>query len=256
MIINRNQTNCRSGFSLIEVVVTIAILMSLTIAVVVMMRGAIDVRQGLSVESKITQRLNNAMEIVARDVSHAILISKNDKTRYSFDRNMKTVFKVESGSEVDKLMLTTLSNRPFRANSHESDQAYVVYQVSDSTDVPGRKNLYRGIMQATSKDLKEEPPMRLLARNIKRFKIIGWRGDQWLKDKWDSDRSDTANKIPRMIRVEIGTWADDPLPGDTPDPAMEDSMVELKTVITPPLSLGFNDVKQQVSSINWYNGRD
>ena len=167
MIINRNQTNCRSGFSLIEVVVTIAILMSLTIAVVVMMRGAIDVRQGLSVESKITQRLNNAMEIVARDVSHAILISKNDKTRYSFDRNMKTVFKVESGSEVDKLMLTTLSNRPFRANSHESDQAYVVYQVSDSTDVPGRKNLYRGIMQATSKDLKEEPPMRPLCADLK-----------------------------------------------------------------------------------------
>jgi len=246
----------QAAFTLIEVILTVAIMMTLTIAVVVMMRGVIEVRQGLSVEGRITQRLNNAMETVARDISHALLISKNDKTRYSFDRNMKTVFKVEAGAETDKLMLTTISHRPLRANSHEPDQVYVVYQVSESEDVPGRKNLYRGWMPITNKDLKEDPPMRLLARNIKRFKIIGWRGDQWLKDRWDSERSDTANKLPRMIRIEIGTWPDDPLPGETPDTVGDDQIVELRTVVTPPLGLGFNDIKQQMSSISWYTGRD
>jgi len=244
------------GFSLIEVIITIAILMSLTIGVVVMMRGAIDLRSGLSVESKITQRLNNAMAVVSRDITHAILISKNDKVRYSFDRNMKTVFKVEAGGDTDKLMLTTLSHRPLRANSHESDQIYVVYQVSDSPDIPGRKNLYRGQMPITNRDLKEEPSMRLLARNIKKFRIMGWRGDQWVKDRWDSDRSDTANKIPRMIRVEIATWADDPVAGDVPDPSQDNNVVELKTIVAPPLALGFNDMKQQTSSVSWYAGRD
>ena len=67
--------NGRAGFTIIEIMISISILLSLTVAVVVMMRSSIDVRQGLSMQSRSVRQLNYAMEMISRDIEHAFVLS-------------------------------------------------------------------------------------------------------------------------------------------------------------------------------------
>jgi len=238
-----------NGFSILEVIITISILLTMTMAVTMMLRAGFEVRTGLAQKARVSHRLNVAMAQVVKDLEHGLVISANDQVRSPTERSVRTTFRIEQGSDSDKLALTTLTHRPITANSHTGDQVYVVYEVKDAQDSPGRRHLYRGEINVAASDLKEDPPMQLLARNIKRFKVVAWRGDDWLKDRWDSNRGDTRGRMPRMLRVEMTTWNVDPLPGENPDPASDEDVTNVGTVVQPPLALGFADLKQAMSTM-------
>jgi hypothetical protein len=238
-----------AGFSIIEIIITISILLTMTTAVTTMLRSGFEVRSGLSQKAKVSHRLNLAMSMIIKDIEHGLVISPNDQVRMPSERSVKTLFKIDQTSDVDKLSLTAISHKPFMANAHVGDQVYVVYEVRDASDSPGRKHLYRGEINVAASDLREDPPMRIVARHIKKFKVTAWRGDEWLRDRWDSSRSETRGKMPRLVRVELSSWNQDPFPGEAADPAWDEDVSSLVTVVQPPLALGFADLKQPMSSI-------
>lgn len=253
----------RSGFTLIEVVISISILMTLTVAVVVMMRSSIDVRQGLSTQTRTVRQLNSAMEMLSRDIEHALILSSTDQVRMPIERTFKTLFRVEPSGESDKVSLTTFSNQPVVANAMEGDQAYVVYDLKDAEGRPGERDLYRGISNIGAANFREDPPMNMILRNVKSFKVIAWRGDDWLRDRWDSTRGDTRNKLPKMLRLELVAFVDTSgMPFGIPqdqiastagsDAAKTAASFEVKTIVVPALSSGMAELKQPVSSIRWY----
>lgn len=252
-----------SGFTIIEIVISIAILLSLTVAVVVMMRSAIDVRQGLSTQSRSVRQLNFAMELLARDIEHAFILASTDQIRMPVERTIKTIFRVESAGDSDKLSLTTFSNRPVLANDNEGDQVYVVYELKDAEGRPGEKDLHRGSINIGGANFREDPPMNMILRNVKSLKIIGWRGDDWLRDRWDSTRGDTRNKLPKLVRVELSAFVDTAgtpfgLPptaatqGQSGDANQAVATFDMRTIVVPALSSGMAELKQPMSSIRWY----
>ena len=244
----RHQSDA-GGFSIIEIIITISILLTMTMAVTTMMRNGFEVRSGLSQKAKVSHRLNLAMNMIVKDIEHGLVISPNDQVRMPSERSFKTLFKIEQTSDLDKLSLTTLSHKAVMANAHNGDQVFVVYEVRDAPDFPGRRHLYRGEINVAASDLREDPPMRLVAKHIKRFKVTAWRGDEWLRDRWDSSRSETRGKMPRLVRVELSSWNMDPFPGEAADPAWDEDVSSLVTVVQPPLALGFADLKQPMSSV-------
>ncbi|MEY4632025.1 MAG: hypothetical protein RIQ81_2145 [Pseudomonadota bacterium] len=262
-VLKKRRPVSTAGFTIIEIVISIAILLSLTVAVVVMMRSAIDVRQGLSTQSRSVRQLNFAMEMLTRDIEHAFILANTDQIRMPVERTMKTIFRVDPAGDSDKLSLTTFSNLPLLANNHEGDQAYVVYELKDAEGRPGEKDLYRGAINIGSANFREDPPMNMILRNVKALKIVGWRGDDWLRDRWDSTRGDTRNKLPKLVRIELSAFVDTAgtpfgLPasanpqGQSGEANQGAATFDMRTIVVPALSSGMAELKQPVNSIRWY----
>ena len=250
---SQNQMKAESGFSLIEVVITIAILMTLTVAVAMMMRNGFDVRQGLSDKARVMHRLTVSMEKIGNDLQHTYYVSPRDGDRNGIDRTVKTLFKVEkSGVNGDKLGLTTMTHQPMLANAYESDLTMVVYQLKDSKTAPGRQDLYRAETPVIPLDIKEDPAPRVLASGVKSFTVECWNGDRWSKDGWDTSRSETRNLIPRLVRVTVEAYVMDRFDGDSQDPAVADIATEkINTVIYLTRSIDFAELKERDKNIRW-----
>ena len=69
------------GFSLLEVMITMSILLGLVIAVAAMMRSSVDLKMALAREARITHRLTLAIARVAWDIEHAFIVGLNDTPR-------------------------------------------------------------------------------------------------------------------------------------------------------------------------------
>ena len=242
------------GFSLLEVMITMSILLGLVIAVAAMMRSSVDLKMALAREARITHRLTLAIARVAWDIEHAFIVGLNDTPRGGADRTFKTIFKIDKSGDTDKLFMTITGNVVGSPGSPDGDTAYVVYEVRDAQDSPGRKHLFRGVTTVTRDDLKEDPPMKILVRNIKTFKLLPWRGDDWSTDRWDSGRGDWRDRMPTMVRVEIETWnEDDEIPRENAsDSSGLDNVVGVKTVVLIQQARGMKELKQPSNTVKWY----
>ena len=243
------------GFSLIEVMITISILLALVTLISSMLRSSIDLKLALSRDARVTQRLSTAMTRVAWDIEHAFVVDRNDVARGGFGRRFKTIFRIEKLGDGDKLRMTITGNVSGAPGAPLGDTAYVVYEVRDSQNTPGRRHLYRGISSATKDDFKEDPPMAIFVHNIKAFRILPWKGDDWSADQWDSSRGEWRDRpLPKMVRIEIETWnEDEEIPvTDTQDQAHEGSIAAVKTVVMIQQARGMQELRQPSQSVKWY----
>lgn len=243
------------GFTLIEVIITLAILATLTIAVSAMMKASFDVRAGLAEDDEVTHRLSIAMQKISNDLQNAFIVSSKENTlRNAIERKTGTIFKIDKGNDIDKLYLTTLTHQSVLANASESDQTYVAYELMDDKKNSSYKHLYRGessILPPADTNFKENPPMKIIARYIKAFRVKAWRGDDWLNDRWDSTRGDTKDKLPRLVSIEIEALAREPSEG-VEISSKEEDVVTIKSVVFVTRSIEYTELKQRMSSIKWY----
>ena len=226
--------------------------MSLTIASTTMLRNGIDLREATAERARVTSRASRAMIQVVRDIENAYIVPTTDTDRGIQERKLLTVFKIEKSGDHDKISLTTFANDQKRPDMAESDIGYVIYEAKDSPEISGRKDLYRTALPFLYKDAKDQAEGVLLAKSIKSFRILPWTGDNWSTDRWDSGRSDTRNKLPHMVRIEIETWADDPKADESVLSSAERPALVLKTIVRLPLAASIPEMKSQTGSIKWY----
>ncbi|MBI2601530.1 MAG: prepilin-type N-terminal cleavage/methylation domain-containing protein [Deltaproteobacteria bacterium] len=230
------------GFTLLEVIITLTILVSMVYAITQMIRASFDVRYALGQEAMVTHRFNTIMEAFSRDIGHAFIVPSKDTVRAG--GKARTVFKITKSMDSDSLALTYSAHQAIRAHAKEADLAYVVYQVRASKKDPSRKNLYRGETMRMPEDFRDDPPMAVLAEDIASLQFEAWNGDSWMRDKWDSTSSDTKDRLPQMVRVIVQAWtqnASDRTEDSKPD-------VQYTSVIYLPTALDFDELKQHTSS--------
>jgi hypothetical protein len=151
-----------------------------------------------------------------------------------------------------ELAMTSFVHQALLKNAHESDQSYIVYKLmQDKEKGSGPKNLYRGETKVMPADFREDPPLRLLARAVKSFRVKPWNGEQWEKDQWDSTRSEWRNLLPSMVEVQIEGYEDD-MEGTNETPSDTAPTAIVKTVVYIPRSLGMKELKQRSNSPRWY----
>ncbi len=243
-----------AAFTLLEVVITIGILVVLAVAVTELLKANIDIRFALGNESMVTHRVGQAMSRVSRDVQHAFLISKRDTLRKTKSRFGDTIFQMEQRGDSSELRLTTMSHEPMVANAAESDLTFVVYQVKPDKQKPGVMHLYRGATKFVPETFRDDPPMRLLARNVKSFRVEGWRGDSWVKDRWDTERSEWRDRLPRLVKIHLETYIEDVSNEDyiSDRDLSEEPTLEVGTVLSLPYAIGFEELRPSTaSSIRW-----
>jgi hypothetical protein len=243
----------QAGFSLLEVVITIAIMMTLTVAVASMLRGGFEVKEGLSQRAKLIHRMQVAIDRIAKDVELAFLVSTvKDQNKNPMQRRTKSIFKIDRFGGGEKLLVTTKTHRPIVKGSYESDMTFVVYELRDAPDAAGRKHLYRGESPVIPEDLKEEPPKSVLARHIKSVTYEAWDGEKWMKDAWDTGRGDTRNRLPKLMRITLEAYKHDRIDGDGQDAAALDEETEkISTVVYLSESWAHQEIKQPSKTPRW-----
>ena len=206
--------------------------------------------QIISSESQVTSGLSKAMTQIASDIEHSYIISKKDVLRSTNNRNSGTIFSIESGNS--KIKLTTNSYRRYRRGEKSSDLSYVVYELKKSKNNAGRSDLYRGVRKIIPKDFKEDPEMELFVENIKTFQVFPWNGEGFVKDRWDSENSDTTNKAPMMVRVTLETWLNPPAEEGNEDFEDDKKTEKLITRLYLRNSAEYAELKEQLGTMKFH----
>jgi hypothetical protein len=226
--------------------ITLAILVTMVYAIAMLIRNGFDVKEALSQKAKITHRFDIAMELLSRDFSGAFIISTKDTARDGSKK--RTIFRIKRGDS-DTLSFTYVGHRALRENEKESDISYVMYEVRDAKNEPGRKHLYRGDTPRVPKDFNEEPKMFLIAEDIAAIHIEPWRGDAFSSDGWDSSNGETRDLLPHMVRITVLAWE------ETPEERLGKDVkpsVQYSTVVQLPYALDFKELKTGVSSFSLF----
>lgn len=243
---NKGLLKSQSAFTLIEVMITLTILVTMIYAISQLIRSGFDVKEALSQRAKVTHRFDVAMEALSNDLSGAFIVSTKDTTRDGNKR--RTLFRITKGDS-DSIAFTYVGHRAIRENAKEGDISFVKYEVRESKKNPGRKHLYRGEAPRVPSDFKEHIPMFILAEDVASIKFDSWRGDEFTKDRWDSQNSETRDLIPHLVRITIQAWE------DSPDDRLGKDIkptVQYSTVINLPYSLDFKEQKPGVSTFSLF----
>ena len=109
--------------------------------------------------------------------------------------------------------MTNNNHQVVQENSHESSLSYVVYKVAEDKENKNRRNLYRAESPRVPENFRQDPPMKLFAKNIHSIKFSAWDGQKWRKEKWDSTKKETKNKLATRARFKdsvdfIGWYTD------------------------------------------------
>ncbi len=234
------------GFTLIEVMITIAILAGMVLFISQMLRGSFDMRASLSQKNRVTGRMNRAMLQLNQDLTHVFVLDDRMPGR-SDQVHKRTLFRLEKSTSIDTLSFTYMGHRPRNQNAFESNLSYVVYEVQASKKMPGRSHLFRGEYPRVPKNFKEKPTMQLFAEYVKSMSIELWDGEKWRKDTWDSSRGETNNRVPHMVRITLVAWNQEPIEGVAIDESQE-TLTQYSTVVYIPGALSFTELKQRMSS--------
>ena len=243
---NKKQTTHIQAFTLLEVILSLAILASLMSGVAMLLKNSSEIKAGVSEAGNVNHRLRVAMEKISRDLAHAFMVSKTD-----FDRRTKAIFRIERHDNSDRLFLTTVTHRPKKINSKESDMTYVIYEVRKDEEGQLPTHLFRGETARVPESFRDEVETVMLARAVKALKIIPWNGTKWSEDRWHSNRGEYRNKIPHMVRVELEAYESVELDGENVR-WEEAAVVTLKTVVFNHFATNFAQVKSIGAPVQWY----
>jgi len=243
----------QEGMTLIEVMITIGILATIMIASVTMLRANLEMRKGLSEKSLFSHRINTAMRMMCADIEHAWILSASIDQKQGRVRGADPSSIFQFGSAMGGLLqLTTANHNALRANAKESDISSVSYELRDSPRFPGRTALFRGAAPRVPANFREAIDMDLLADSVKEVKLQAWNGDSYIGE-WSNQRSDTLDKLPQFIKIQITAWNDEPDQTEEDKALLGDPsfLTSYSSTVFVPQSLRFKEIKDRVKSLNF-----
>ena len=231
-----------SGMTLIEIMMSLAILIMITLASSGMIRNSLEMRNKVKHSAKTNNRINTIMSRIGKDLKLAYLTGRDELVSKS---RTFTLFYTKLSGDSSELRFTTMSRKPIVANSKQSDQTYVIYKVSKDFDT-NTLSLLRGETRVIPEKLDDNAPFEILAKHVKSIKIWGWNGDGW-KERWDSRKSEFKHMLPKMIKVEVEVfdkefYPDEPIVYDDAPTTIRRSIIYL------PRSQGLAESKKGSSS--------
>ncbi len=239
-----------AGMTLLEIMISIALLLVMTVATSSLLTNGIDMRLELSQRSKVNHRLSVAMERITNDLQQSFLLNfkRQEFLDYVTTRATKSYFFVKMWDNSSELKLTTLTHKPMVASAHESDQTFVVYKIEKDKDTQ-RPHLFRGETKVIPSNFEDEVPMVILARNIKAIRIKPWDGENW-KEDWNSTKTEWRDTLPRLVKVEVDAYINE-LDGETAQYSETDPITTLRTVVAISKAFEMKEQKEGTKTPKW-----
>lgn len=195
----------RRGLTLIEVMISVAIVVVMATIGWASLDGAIEMNDALARTDEVTRTARVAMGRLRRDLQTSFL-SQNTQTQSYF-----TLFVAED-DDPDRLWFTSLSHQRLYRNTREADQAEIsVWAERAPRDLgPGDILFHR---EAGRIDQYPDEGGRIwpLAYHVETFNLrfLDSTTGEWF-DEWDSRKAEFNNRLPRAVQIGLVLLAPDP----------------------------------------------
>lgn len=191
------------GFTLVELVLAIAILAFMMLVAWSVITGTVFARKNLQERQERDHEIRVAMAVMVRDLSSAYLSSNEEQGVIE----RRTMFIGKVGSDVDDLRFSTMAHRVLWADANESEQTVVAYSAETDPDKTSVKNLVRREQRRQSNEPSRQEPaeLDLLLRDVQRvqFEYYDWKAKEW-KGDWDSTKPDAERgRVPTRVRITL-----------------------------------------------------
>ncbi len=189
------------GFTLIEVLISIAILAAITSLLYGAFAALKHSKDGLARLQDRQREARLAMTRITRELQSAYLSAHAPLNQALIVQ--KTVFKSERGTPADRVDFTAFANRRLDRNSHVSDQCELSYFGSSNPDGSGTTDLVRRIDTEIDLEPDKGGRVEVLATDIDLFDLqyLDAMSGQW-QESWDTTQSTgQPDRLPLQVRV-------------------------------------------------------
>ncbi|HEU4412428.1 MAG TPA: type II secretion system protein GspJ [Polyangiaceae bacterium] len=193
----------RRGLTLLEVLVSIAIMAMVSLLAYGAFDGLSKSKQGLSRVNERFHEGRGAMRRIAHELSSAYLSLHQPLSPALV--TSRTAFVARDTTPADRLDMTTFSHRRVIANSRESDQNELSYFGSPDPNAPGKIDLARREQAVVDYDPQRGGTVQVLVEDIERFdlRFLDPVSGLWT-DSWDSNNATAQfNRLPAQVRVTL-----------------------------------------------------
>jgi general secretion pathway protein J len=189
------------GFTLLEVLISIAILAAITSILFGAFSALKRSKDGLSRMQDRQREGRLAMTRMTREVQSAYLSAHMPLNQALLVQ--KTIFKGERGTPADRVDFTAFANTRLEKDSHVSDQCELSYYGSPNPDGSGTNDLVRRIDTELDLDPTKGGRVEVLATDIDLFDLqyLDAQTGQW-QEGWDTTQSTgQLDRLPLQVRI-------------------------------------------------------
>lgn len=262
-------TRRQSGFTLIEIIIAIGILASLSLYAVNALTNQIETRNRLQRSNSAIHAAHTAMMRLVDDLRHAYYLTGNEEqvARSNSDVIGRPMFVFNS---TPRLLLMTQAHQSLMANRAESNMAYVQYVVCPDLFAPSEicrqsestgsaKRLVRIVdtsLKKVADDAVISGSMQVLVYDIKELKLTAWNGQDFVPD-WNTERSDFGKRLPKMVKIDLSVFMpEDELvtkarENNSTNSVNERPSTALSTIVYLMYSAGQPDLKEAKAELGW-----
>jgi general secretion pathway protein J len=189
------------GFTLIEVLISIAILAAITSLLFGAFSALKRSKDGLSRLQDRQREGRLAMARITRELQSAYLSAHMPLNQSLLVQ--RTIFKGERGTPADRVDFTAFANQRLDKNSHVSDQCELSYFGSPNPDGSGTNDLVRRIDTEIDLEPTKGGRIDVLATDIDLFDLqyLDAQTGQW-QESWDTTQSTgQPDRLPLQVRI-------------------------------------------------------
>ncbi len=191
------------GFTLLEVLVAIAVLAVLSMLLYGAFAGMKRTKEGVERINDRHREARMAMARMVRELQSAYLSAHEPvpPTRPV----QRTVFKGSSGIPGDRIDFVAFAHRRLDRDSRESDQCEISYYLASNPDKPGVVDLLRRESALIDLDPEHGGRLEVLATDVDLFDVAFLEPltIQWL-ESWDSTQvTGQLGRLPTQVRITL-----------------------------------------------------
>ncbi len=192
----------RRGFTLMEVMVAVAITALMGAMIGVVFNTSIRAKEHVEAEAERYRMIRVAMNRMCREIGAAFVSDRYDSKRYrdAYDRPTNFI------GERDRLLFTSLAHQRLYTDAKESDQMVVEYQVKRSKERGvDREDLFRRARPLNAEEkLDRGGHEEVLFEGIKKIEFAYWDSErkEW-EDEWDTRRPERKSILPTRVRITL-----------------------------------------------------
>ncbi|OGQ07286.1 MAG: hypothetical protein A3G32_04740 [Deltaproteobacteria bacterium RIFCSPLOWO2_12_FULL_40_28] len=183
------------GFTLLEVLIGVAILTGMSLLLYTTMGKALDAKERVERQEKILHSIRIGVNKMVEDLSQGFLVATALKGQnMAYETGLK-------GKE-NEIYFSTLSHRHFLMNTKDTDQVDVGYllETSDRSVFKLIRTESNYLMEKVDAKVKGFP----LVEQVKEFRLEYYdaQKEEWVPD-WDSTGVSQLNRLPRAVKISL-----------------------------------------------------
>lgn len=197
----KTETDNRSGFTLIEMVLAIGVAAIVLIAINAVFFSALRLRNATTEAVDAATPLDQTTTFLRRDLQ-CVVTPTNDTTKVLSGNFRVGTITSEGVPEPVAIEMFT-ADGALSQSAPWADIQRVTYELKNSTDGSGRRDLYRSVMRNLLATGTPEVQDQLMLTGVDNIKFTCYDGSQW-QSVWDtSDPTSVNTNLPLAVRVDI-----------------------------------------------------